>query len=292
MHNVISASRRTDIPAFYGEWFANRINQGSVLVVNPFNPSQSFNVSLNPDDIAAIVFWTKNPKPFFHHLDLLDTKGYKFYFQFTITSAGEIFEDGVPSIGDGIDAFRELSQRYSPDHIQWRFDPIIMSNITGASFHLGKFHEICKQIKGSTKRCYFSFVDFYGKVKRAAEDFKSKNNIEIFDVEDSEKIGIANKLAEIAGDYGITLYSCCGDFLVNDGIKKAHCIDAEILSVITDRPFSNEERPTREGCGCVISKDIGSYDTCIHGCVYCYANANKEKAREYFRVHDSGREAL
>lgn len=301
LKDVISVSRRTDVPGFYGDWFMNRIREGVVKWRHPFG-GELRTASLRPGDVAAFVFWTKYPDPFTPHIEALYNIGHRFYFQFTITSvAGESFgrdhfpfEPNVPSKDECIESFIGLSRKCmelyggsSPDHVQWRFDPIVMSSVTDAEFHIERFDEMCSRLAGYTRRCYFSFPVFYGKVRRAVKELVKSEGIEMFDISRNEKRDIANRLADIAAGYGITMYSCCGDFMVNERIRKASCVDADILSRVTDRPFSTELRPTRPGCGCINSMDIGSYYTCVHGCVYCYANADKKSAQRNYDHHDS-----
>ena len=283
---ILSASRRTDIPAFYAKWFIHRIREGIVEVRNPFRPDQVFEISLKPEEVGGIVFWTRNPVPLFPYLDELDDRGFRFYFHSTITALPAVFEPKIPPKADALAALRTLSRRYSPDHVQWRYDPLVISDRTDGAYHIRAFERMCEQLTGATKRCYFSFVDFYGKVKRAIPKFKERTGIEIVEIPEEEKREIARRMADIAEGYGIGLYACCEDFLVDGRIQKAHCVDPEILEIVAEKPFPIKPRPTRPECGCYESRDIGAYDTCPGGCVYCYANTNKETAIKNFKGHD------
>ncbi|MDI6828058.1 MAG: DUF1848 domain-containing protein, partial [Armatimonadota bacterium] len=284
--NIISASRRTDIPAFYSEWFMKRIQQGYVRWKNPFS-NAIYEVSLLPEDVSAIVFWSKNYLPLLPYLDKLDNYGYRMIFHFTITGLPKVFEPSVANTADMVECARILSRRYNNESVLWRYDPILISTETDERYHLKRFRELCAQLEGVVRRCYISFVCYYEKVTRNIETLAAKTGIKCLDLPKSDKIALANALADVADDYGIEMYSCCGDYLVGGKIKKAHCIDAELLrKLFPDKAFSLIERPTRKECGCYESKDIGRYNTCPHGCVYCYANSNKQAALRSFEAHN------
>ena len=180
-----------------------------------------------------------------------------------------------------------MSKTYSPKHINWRFDPIIISSISDRDFYIKAFEELASELAGYVERCYFSFVVRYGKVIRNFAEFEKSHGLKVFDCSNDFKIEMANELAAIAARYGIEMFSCCGDYLVSDKIKKAHCIDGSIIEeLFFPKGLSYKHKPTRDECGCTESTDIGTYDTCPHGCVYCYANTNKRKADNAFKNHD------
>jgi len=286
MRRIISVSRRTDIPAFYGDWFINRLKDGFVGYVNPFG-GQKYIVSLNPDDVVCFVFWSKNYEPFIKKLNIIENMGYKFYFNYTITGLPNIFECNLTDKEIAIDALKKLSDMYSPKHISWRYDPIIISDITDYDFHIKNFENIASELEGYVERCYFSYAIQYGKVKRNFDKFQKENGVKIADPNDNSKIKLANELAEIAEQYGIEMLSCCGDYLLGQKIKKAHCVDGKLIEELFYKDgLKYREKPTRKECGCTDSTDIGAYDTCPHGCIYCYANMNKEKAYKRFEEHD------
>ncbi|MHC4542335.1 MAG: DUF1848 family protein, partial [Planctomycetota bacterium] len=170
MKRIISVSRRTDIPAFYGDWFMRRIEQGFAGVVNPFG-GRRYLVSLRPEDVVCFVFWSKNFSPFVENLKILDGLGYKFYFNYTVTALPGLFESNLdrPS---AIETLKQLSRTYSPRHINWRFDPIILSDLCDRTFFVRAFEEIASEFEGYVERCYFSFVTEYGKVLRNFEDLE------------------------------------------------------------------------------------------------------------------------
>lgn len=285
MKRIISVSRRTDIPAFYGDWFMKRLKEGFAGVVHPFG-GRKYILSLKPEDVVCFVFWSKNFTPFIENLKITEHLGYKFYFNYTITGLPPIFESNVEKEA-AIENLKQLSRMYSPKHINWRFDPIIISSSCDRDFYIRAFQELASEFAGFVERCYFSFVVNYGKVIRNFAEFEKLHGLKIFDCNSDYKIELANELATIAGRFGIQMFSCCGDYLVNDNIKKAHCIDGRIIEqLFSPDGFSYTDKPTRKECGCTESIDIGTYDTCPHGCVYCYANTNKPHAYKAFENHD------
>jgi hypothetical protein len=285
MKRIISVSRRTDIPAFYGDWFMRRLQEGFAGVVNPFGGSK-YIVSLKPQDVICFVFWSKNFSPFIDNLKIIAESGYKFYFNYTVTALPALFENDVEKRA-AIEALKQLSRIYSPAHINWRFDPIILTSAYDRDFYIRAFEELASELAGYVERCYFSFVTLYNKVKRNFQELERSQEPGIKDCSEDYKIELANDLATIAVRYKISMSSCCGDYLVNGNIKKAHCIDGGIIeSLFFLDGFRYKEKPTRKECGCTESSDIGTYDTCPHGCVYCYANMNKQKARKSFNNHD------
>lgn len=286
MPHIISVSRRTDIPAFYGKWFMNRIKQGFSGYIHPFG-GQRHIVPLKPENVICFVFWSKNYIPFLSSLQFLSKKGYKFYFNFTLTGLPGKFEGNLCSTREAVATMKTLSEHYSPLHINWRYDPVIISDITPFDFHILNFSKLAVSLKGFVRRCYFSFAVQYGKVKKNFEIFMKKNNINIIDPGTEERQNLARRLSEIALENNIQMYTCCGDYLIDDRIKKARCIDGEIIEqLFYPGGFQFKQKPTRKECGCTESRDIGVYDTCPHGCVYCYANMNKEKARMSYKSHD------
>lgn len=283
---IVSVSRRTDIPAFYGDWFMNRLEEGWAGYVNPFG-GQKYVISLKPEDVVCFVFWSKNYIPFLDKIDAIHEMGYSFYFNYTITGLPNLFETHTIDEKSAVESVKEISRRYSPKHINWRYDPILISDITDTEYHLRTFDRLTAALEGYVERCFISYVDFYGKVIKNIEKLKNHHRIQVFSPQEHARIALARQLADIAGNRGMTIYACCEDDLVASKIHKARCIDREVIQTLfdpTDYRFSN--RPTRKGCGCTASVDIGAYDSCPHGCVYCYANVNKEKARYYFEHHD------
>lgn len=287
---VISASYRTDIPAFYGEWFIRRVREGYVRYKNPYGP-QVVTVSFRPQDVHAIVFWSKNYQPFIKYLDEIERYGLDFYFHFAITAQPRILEERVPDWQQSTKTFRALAKRYGPEFVQWRYDPIIFSNLTDHDFHLNAFARLCYELEGHTKRCYFSFLDLYTKVARNLAPLRGQLNV--LDPPNNVKKELALELADIASKHGITMYTCAEDFAAIDLIQKGSCIDQDILDQLwPEKAHKLKLSKIRGGCGCYENRDIGAYDTCPHGCVYCYAVLNRKLALKRFHEHDPSKDCL
>jgi len=286
MSKIISVSRRTDIPAFYGDWFMNRLKAGFAGYINPFG-GQKYILSLKPEDVTCFVFWSKNYTPFLDNLKIIENMGYKFYFNYTITGLPNIFECNLVKKETAIESLKKLSKLYTPKHINWRYDPIIISDITDYNFHINNFENLASALEGYVERSYFSYAIQYGKVKRNFDKFQSENNVKIVEPDANLRIKLANELADIAGNHGIKMLTCCGDNLLSNKIAKAHCVDGKIIEeLFFQNGFKYDEKPTRKECGCTQSVDIGTYDTCPHGCIYCYANMNKKMAENRHKNHD------
>lgn len=264
----------------------NRIKAGVVHWRNPFG-GKEIETSLKPEDVAAIVFWTKDPRPLLPHLKFLYNQGYRFVFQFTITGLPSIFEPNVPPADVTIPVFKELARTYGPEAVLWRYDPVLISSITDFDYHRARFEYLASQLSTFTRHCYFSFPTFYGKTIRNTALLEHKTGIKCIDPPVHDKIALADELASIAEHYGISMFTCCGDCLISGKIAKASCIDAELIfRLYPDRRFNTKRKGTRGECGCYESTDIGAYDTCPHGCVYCYANTNKETAEKRWNEHN------
>ncbi|HCK99197.1 MAG TPA: hypothetical protein DHW42_03715 [Candidatus Marinimicrobia bacterium] len=275
---IISASRRTDIPAFYGEWFYQQVRQGFVDVPNPFS-GKSYRVSLKPEDVSAVVFWSKEYRPFLPILEKIESiYQNRFLFHFTINGfqdhAKKYFEPFIPELTVSIQTAKTLAARYGADTLLWRFDPIIFSDISKPDECLNTFQFIVGQLEGLTSRCYISFVDLYGKVSRRFERLSWEHSFQFSKPAFDQQIEFAQKLVNIARECGIAVFTCCEDEIGQAaGILKGHCIDADLLQrLYPDRQFTDEIKPTRKGCGCYASRDIGAYNSCRHGCLYCYAS--------------------
>ncbi len=285
MKKIISVSRRTDIPAFYGPWFVRRLEEGYAGWQNPYG-GQKIRTSLKPEDVRAFVFWSKNYRPFLSELKIIKERNIPVMFNYTITGLPHKFECNLVMQDDAIDSLKEISRIYSPEHINWRYDPIVISSITDEAYHIETFQRLAERLNGYVKRCYFSFAIMYGKVERNFKQFELANKIKFSDLGEQERIILANKLTDIAGKNGIEMLTCCGDYLINDRIKKAHCIDGDIFAKLYPDFIRGSDKPTRKECGCTESTDIGKYDTCPHGCIYCYATMNKERADILHNEHD------
>jgi hypothetical protein len=188
-----------------------------------------------------------------------------------------------------VETFRRLAERY-PGQVFWRYDPIVLSDLTPPSYHIEKFGRLVERLRGATQRCYFSFVDWYLKVQRNFSKATRDNGVKFRDAELVERLDIVRQLQPIAGANDMTLYSCCQEALCQtrpggiDGVAKAHCVDIETIRAIAPERYRRlREAPTRQDCGCYESRDIGYYDSCPHGCIYCYANLNRDRAKAFYQ---------
>jgi len=272
---IISASRRTDIPALYPQWFINRLLAKEVLVPNPYNRKKVQRVSLERDVVDMIVFWTKNPKPMIPYLRMIDMLEYPYYFEVSLTDYGKKMEPNLPSIEERIATFILLSEKLGSERVDFRFDPIILSEEYPASYHVEKFDMMCEWVHKYTDRCIFSFVDKY----------KGCSFLEP-EIEEMQKV--AEQLAKIANKYYLPLYTCAEKIdLEQYGIRHASCIDKnKIESLLGYKIDAKRDGSQRKECRCVESVDIGMYDTCIHGCKYCYANGLPENVLKKHAQHD------
>ncbi|MBQ8135347.1 MAG: DUF1848 domain-containing protein [Lachnospiraceae bacterium] len=247
---IVSASRRTDIPALFSDWFYNRVGKGFVLLKNPYNPQQVGRVTLTPDKVDGFVFWTKNAAPMLRRIHELDQ--FKYYFQFTITPYGRDVEANIPDKNEVvIPAFQQIGA----DKVIWRYDPIFINERYTWDYHVRAFTELCEKLEGYTHKAVTSFVDAYRTV-----DLRPLN---IQPLTDEQKAQLAKQLAEIAASHGIVLSSCAEEL----GLPHSSCIDGKMFGVVKPK-----DRNQRGLCGCVESVDIGAYSTCSNGCAYCYAN--------------------
>ncbi|WP_312095314.1 DUF1848 domain-containing protein [Aminipila sp.] len=278
---IISASRRTDIPSFYFDWFTNRLKERFVLVRNPVYPNQISRIDLSPELIDCIVFWTKNPSPAMDKLDSL--KDYPFYFQFTLTSYSIDAEMNMPSKSkEIINTFKKLSEKIGPERVIWRYDPIFLSRKYNMEYHIKYFEKIAGELSDYTKRCVFSFIDFYPKIK------KQLNEMGAFAPDKEEKIMLARELQNISYHYGFSLETCSETLdLSGLGIKHGKCIDDKLIEKLTGFSMNlKKDSNQRRECGCMESVDIGSYDTCGNGCKYCYANHSIKRLEQNRRMYD------
>lgn len=274
---IISASRRTDIPKFYPEWFMNRVRTGYCTFPNPFNRKQVIEVSLRPDDVDVIVFWSKDPKPLVPHLDELDGMGFRYYFQFTVNGYPKPIEPGVPLLNEVLSTFEQLSERVSPERVIWRYDPILWSNATGLGYHEKRFCEIASALRGKTRRVVISLVDEYrGAARRLGLLSRHGLYFEPCTPENPDIARLLSIIAQVARENGMEVVSCAEEYDLSPfGIRPGKCIDDEYIEKVFGIAVTHKKDPSqRAACGCVLSKDIGVYGTCRHGCAYCYATAN------------------
>lgn len=281
---ILSVSRRTDIPCYYAEWFMNRIRAGYVLTRNPMNHAQLYRIPLSPAFVDCIVFWTKDAQNILPFLDDLDAYGYPYYFQFTITPYGRDLEPGLRDKATIINTFCALSQRIGPERVLWRYDPIILNDTYTIAYHKEQFARMCQIIAPYTSRVTISFVDLYSKLHTALLRSITSAEMEV----------LCSSFSAIAQSYRLPVYACCEDVgLAPYGIQQAACIDRTLVSSLCGEslkiPRDSNQRP---GCGCAASIDIGAYDTCLNGCVYCYANRSASSASRRYAQYDPASELL
>lgn len=267
---IISASRRTDIPAFFSDWFANRMHEGYCCVRNPFNAHQVSRINLDRSVVDCIVFWTKNPTPMLDKLDVVDA--YPYYFQYTITGYGHDVEPRLPEKKDIlIPTFIELSDRLGSKRVIWRYDPIFFTEKYTPDYHVHAFSEIARMLDGKTDKCVISFVDVYRRNKKALNELGAQGNVE---ADNPGLLEFASRLSGIADEHGMELATCAeGIDLSQVGISHNACIDRLLIEDLVGAPMGvGKDKSQRPECFCVASVDIGPYNTCGHGCRYCYAN--------------------
>ena len=278
---IISASRRTDIPARYSEWFFNRLKDGCVLVRNPVNPRRISRISLSPEVVDGIVFWTKNPLPMLNRLDGL--RDFPFYFQFTLNAYGKDAEPGIPSkSGVLVPAFRELSRRIGKERVVWRYDPILFNKKYTPAYHAEQFGRLAGLLAGCTETCTVSFLDFYRHIGR------NLVALEAAIPSAQQKMELMERFSRTAAEYGLTLRACAEDMdFGRFGVLPARCVDKERLERLCGcRLALGKDKNQRPACGCCESIDIGAYDTCPNGCLYCYANRSARAAAGNAALHD------
>jgi len=284
---IISASRRTDIPAFYTPWFINRVREGFLLTRNPFNANQISRVSLKPNDVDVIVFWTRNPSKLMMHLSELDDAGYKYYFQYTITGYPRNLEAAVPKPYTAIETFIKLSEIIGQDRVVWRYDPILISNQVDINEHKRLFSKIASLLSGRTKRVVISFSDFY---KKTEKNLKSVSGLMYSDItkDIDSLLELSKFMADIALKNGMEIKSCAEHVDISSvGIPNGKCIDDELIKDVFGLELSGrKDKGQREECGCIKSVDIGMYNTCLHECSYCYATFNKNSVISNRKKHD------
>ena len=269
---IISASRRTDIPAFYADWLLARIGEGFVDVRNPMNAAQIRRVSLRPEDVDCFVFWTKDPAPMLPLLSRL--KNYDYYFQFTLNGYGTDMEPRVPLLAARIDTFKRLSDEIGPARVVWRYDPIVLTPEYGAQFHIDTFSRIAGALSERVERITVSFIDYYPKIA------KNWRRLQMREPAPDDVELIARAMAVSAAENGMAAQSCAEKLnLAPYGILPGACVDPALIERITGRVLpARRAKSQRPLCGCAESADIGAYDSCAHGCAYCYANRSDLRA--------------
>ena len=272
---ILSASRRTDIPNYYAQWFLRRIEEGTCCVRSPMNPHQVSRIDLSPRVVDCIVFWTKNPAGLTPHL--MKLRAYSYYFQFTLTGYGRDIEPNLPDKRRIlIPAFQELSEKIGKERVIWRYDPIFLNEKYTAEYHLKAFGEIADRLAAYTGKVVISFVDMYAKIRRSAAACS------IRETGRDDMLWLSGEMARIAERHGLRIESCAeqAEFL-DQAIGHGSCVDRKLIERLTGcRLTGGKDRNQRKECGCLEGVDLGAYNTCLNGCKYCYANFSHEKAAE------------
>lgn len=261
---ILNTGSRTDIPAYYSDWFYNRIKEGFVLVRNPYNPRQITKYLLKPEVIDAIVFCTKNPAPMLGRIHCLSD--FATFWFVTITPYGKDIEPFVPDKEEVLTTFCRLSDMVGSERISWRYDPVFLTEKYSADYHISQFEHMAGKLKGYTGQCVVSFIDLYEKTK--------KNFPEVRRVSDKEQRYLITAFSEIAADNNLQIHLCCENTdLVRKNVDADGCLSQRVLEAAIGWKLDvPKKKAARAECACLLGADIGAYNTCAHGCLYCYAN--------------------
>lgn len=278
--HVISASRRTDIPAFYAEWFVDKVRKGFCKVANPYNPSLVKDVSLRPDEVAAVVFWTRRAGPIRPFLAELDKRGFNYYFLYTITGYPHNYEPGLPSPEESIGDFLALAEHIGPERVIWRYDPVIISSELHMGFHLQNFRRLACRLSAGTKNVIITFLKRYRHIEGRLEDMR------YVPPSVHERSVLEEQFQSVASELGIKIKRCGRrDSFAN--VPEGKCIDEKLVRDLFGLELSSGKDPGQpKECCCIRSIDIGRYGSCLHRCVYCYASRSFVHAEKQYRRHD------
>lgn len=288
---IVSASYRTDIPAFYAEWFLRRLDEGFALVRNPYS-AQMYRVDLRPQRVTGFVFWTRNFGPLLEHLDRLRAFGRPFVVQFTITDYPRQIEPAVIPAEKAVAQMHRLAREVHPLCPVWRYDPVLFTSLTPPEFHEQNFARLAAALEGAADEAVISFAQIYAKSRRNLDGAARRHGFTWADPPDEAKRELAARLARLARDHGMRLTVCSQPHLLASGAEEARCVDVRRLARISGEPLEVPLKGNRPGCACHESRDIGEYDTCPHGCLYCYAVRHRRVALARYRAHDPASPSL
>lgn len=277
---ILNTGSRTDIPAYYSKWFMNRVREGFVLVRNPFDACHVTRYETNPEIVDILAFCTKNPAPMLQHLEELK-KNYRMIWHVTITPYGKDIEPNVPDKHHMLQVFQSLSRAIGKDACFWRYDPVFISDKYSIAYHMRAFETMCSALEGFVSIVVVSFIDLYEKTKR--------NFPEVHEVSLSDQETLAQYFQQTASRHGMKVHVCMENAsLSRFGVDTSGCFTQQLLErathVTLNPPFMQRARP---GCACLLSADIGAYNTCGHFCRYCYANYDKETVMRNMSLHDA-----
>lgn len=281
---IVSASYRTDIPAFYGRWFARRLEAGWCAALNPYS-GKPYRIPLRPPEVAGMVFWTRHVSPFLPVLDKVAEAGLPFVVQHTLTGYPRALEAAVAEPEKGLAGMAEVAQRFGPKAVVWRHDPIVLSSLTPAGWQRAAFAASARRLEGVVDEVVVSFLQVYRKTARNMAAAARAGGFSWHDPGAGQKKALLADLAPIAARHGIRLTLCGQPELLVPGVREARCIDPARLEALAGRPLPVAGAAHRE-CACAASRDIGAYDTCPEGCAYCYAVVRRAVARRHHAAHD------
>lgn len=274
---IINTGMRTDIPAFYAKWLLNRIKDGYVYVRNPYYRNLVTKYSLSPEVVDCLAFCTKNPRPLISHLSELDK--YKQFWFVTITPYGKDIEMNVPNKKQVINDFKKLSEHLGKNSVAIRYDPIFINEKFNVNMHIKCFEKLLSELNGYTEDCTISFLDMYEKVKRNAPNLRPPTI--------AEQIEIAKAFSKIGKQNNITIHACCErKYLQDYGLDITGCMSRQIIEKAIKNKLNVLKNSKRRQCNCLMGNDIGAYNSCMHLCKYCYANANQELVKENIKRHN------
>lgn len=293
---IVSASYRTDIPAFYGRWFLNRLRAGWCAVPNPYGGRPSV-VPLAGPPVDGFVFWTRNLGPFQPALAAVEAIGLPFVVQMTITGYPRVLETSVTDAKRAVAQLRAVRARWGPRVAVWRYDPILFTDLTDPDWHRATFARLAADLQGTVDEVVVSIAQVYAKTRRNTDAAAAKAGFAWRDPPMDERAALVADLAVLAAERGLRLTLCTQPELLaalpaGAPAAAARCVDAARLSEVAGRPVAARTKGNRPGCLCAESRDIGVYDTCPHGCVYCYAVRHRDRARAAHRAHDPAANSL
>ena len=274
---ILNTGTRTDIPAFFHKWFLNRVSEGFVYSKNPYN-NEIYKYEINPKVTDCICFCSKNPKPLVKYLD--EISQYNQYWFITVNPYGKDIEVNVPDYKRVIKTFRDVSETLNVDAIAWRYDPIFITEKYNLDFHIDKFEEMASQLCEYTSDCTISFIDMYQKVLRNFSDVR--------EVTEEEQLIIGENFSKIAQKYSLKMKTCVeGTLLDQFGFDSSGCMTKQVLEKAIGNTLNIPKGKYRNRqCNCLMGRDIGAYNTCLHGCKYCYANSNMKLVKRNQKLHD------
>ncbi|CAA6605194.1 conserved hypothetical protein [Rhodospirillaceae bacterium LM-1] len=288
---IISASYRSDIPAFYGDWFRNRLKAGFARVESPYGGKAS-TISLKRPDVDGFVFWTRNIAPFLPILGEVHAQTYPFIVSHTLTGYPRQLDARVADAHASLKAMRQVAALYGKRALVWRYDPILISSLTPPDWHLENFAGLARGLKGACDEVVVSFAQIYKKTRRNLAVAADRHGFDWLDPKAEEKRRLIGQLALIAQGEGMILSVCCQPELAAPKVGLARCVDPKRLMEVAGHKFPFKFKGNRPDCGCAESRDIGAYDSCPHGCAYCYAVGERGGAAQRFKTHDPNGEFL